>query len=137
MFTETAKMIYANLGLATVARNKLVKSNSDVVYDLVKVPTGVEIVPSTAVEPVVAIPEIELEAKPVVAGETVKFVVRIRSTSHKWITLHEPMPNGTIWVYRPYVVAINRLPVSDSTEIVVPLKIAKKKGWARGQRADT
>ena len=130
MFTETAKMIYAKLGLATVARKKLIKGSPDVVCELVKVPTGVEGVRSSPVEPVVAIPEIELEAKPVVAGETVKFVVRIRSTSHKWITLHEPMPNGTIWVYRPHVLAINHLPESDNCELVVPSKVARKKGWA-------
>jgi len=130
MFTETAKMIFANLGLATVARNKLVKSNPDVVYDLVKVPAGVEVVRSTPVEPAAVVPEFELEAKPVAADETVKFVVRIRSTSDKWITLQEPMPNGTIWVYRPHVLAINHLPDSDNCELVVPSKVARKKGWA-------
>jgi hypothetical protein len=130
MFTEKAKMIFANLGLATIARNKLKTSNPDVVCELVKTPDGVEIVPSTPVEPVVVAPEVEPEARPAVAGETVKFVVRLRSTSHKWLTLHEPMPNGTIWVYRPHVLAINHLPDSDSTEIVVPLKVAKKKRWA-------
>jgi hypothetical protein len=130
MFTEAAKMIYAKLGLATVARNKLIKSNPDVVCELVKVPTGVEIVRATAVEPVVVVPEVKLEAEPVVAGETVKFVVRIRSMSDKWITLFESMPNGTIWVYRPHVLAINHLSDSDSTEIVVPLRVARKKGWA-------
>ena len=137
MSTETAKMIYANLGLATVARNKLIKSSPDVTYNLVNVPTGVQIVRSTPVEPVVAIPEIELEAKPVVAGETVNSSSRVRSMSEKWITLQEPMPNGTIWVYRPFVVAINHLSDSDGTEIVVPSKVARKKGWGRGQRADT
>jgi hypothetical protein len=71
-----------------------------------------------------------LEAKPVAADETVKFVVRIRSTSDKWITLQEPMPNGTIWVYRPHVLAINHLPESDNCELVVPSKVARKKGWA-------
>jgi hypothetical protein len=49
--------------------------------------------------------------------------------SDKWITLHEPMPGGTIWVYRPHVLAINRLPDSDNSELVVALKVAKKKGW--------
>jgi hypothetical protein len=130
MFKETAKMIYANLGLATIARNKLKTSNPDVACELVKVPTGVEIVPSTPVEPVVVVPEVEPEAKAVVAGETVAFTVRVRSMSAKWITLFEPMPNGTIWVYRPHVLAINHLPDSDSTEIVVSSKVAKKKGWA-------
>jgi hypothetical protein len=130
MFKETAKMIYANLGLATVARNKLTKSNPDVVCELVKVPTGVEIVRATPVEPVVVVPERKMEAKPVAADETVKFVVRIRSTSDKWITLQEPMPNGTIWVYRPHVLAINHLPDSDNCELVVPSKVARKKGWA-------
>jgi hypothetical protein len=130
MFKETAKMIFANLGLATIARNKLKKGNPDVECELIKVPTGVEIVRATPVEPVVVIPEIELEAKPVVAGETVKFVVRIRSMSDKWITLCEPMPNGTIWVYRRYVLAINQLPDCDSSELVVPLEVATKKGWA-------
>ena len=130
MFTETAKMIFANLGLATVARNKLVKASPDVAYDLVKVPHGVQIVRSTPVEPVVVVPERKMEAKPVAADETVKFVVRIRSTSDKWITLQEPMPNGTIWVYRPHVLAINHLPDSDNCELVVPSKVARKKGWA-------
>jgi hypothetical protein len=51
-----------------------------------------------------------LPAEPVVVGETIKFVVRVRSMSEKWLTLHEPMPNGTIWVYRPHVLTINPLP---------------------------
>ena len=130
MFKETAKMIYANLGLATIARNKLKTSNPDVACELVKVPAGVEIVRSTPVEPVVVVPEVEPEAKVVVAGETVAFTVRVRSMSAKWITLFEPMPNGTIWVYRLHVLAINHLPDSDNSELVVPLKIAKKKRWA-------
>jgi hypothetical protein len=129
MFIERAKTIFANLGLATVARNKLKTSNSDVVCELVKVPTGIAIVPTALVEPVVVVPEVEPEAAPVVAADTVKFVVRIRSMSEKWITLHEPMPNGTIWVYRAHLLAINHLAGSDSTAIVVPLKVAKKKGW--------
>jgi hypothetical protein len=58
------------------------------------------------------------------------FTVRVRSMSAKWITLFEPMPNGTIWVYRLHVLAINHLPDSDNSELVVPLKIAKKKRWA-------
>jgi hypothetical protein len=130
MFKETAKMIYANLGLATIARNKLKTSNPDVACELVKVPAGVEIVRSTPVEPVVVVPEVEPEAKVVVAGETVAFTVRVRSMSAKWITLFEPMPNGTIWVYRSHVLAISHLPDSDNSELVVSLKIAKKKGWA-------
>jgi hypothetical protein len=130
MFTERAKMIFANLGLATIARNKLKTSNPDVACELVKVPTDVEIVRATPVEPAVAIPEVEPEAKAVVAGETVAFTVRVRSMSAKWITLFEPMPNGTIWVYRPHLLAINHLPDSDNCELVVPLKIAEKKGWA-------
>jgi hypothetical protein len=129
MFTETAKMIFANLGLATIARNKLKTSNPDVACELVKVPSGVEIVRSTPAELVVVAPEVEMEAEPVAAGETIKFVVHIRSMSDKWIALYEPMPNGTIWVYRPHVLAIKHLTGSDSTEIVVPLKIARKKGW--------
>jgi hypothetical protein len=40
------------------------------------------------------------------------------------------MPNGTIWVYRPHMLAINRLLDSDSSELVVPLRVAKKKRWA-------
>jgi hypothetical protein len=86
-------------------------------------------VQSTSIEPVVVASEVEPEAKPAVAADTVKFVVRIRSISDKWITLHEPMPNGTIWVYRPHVAAINHLPDSDNGELVVPLKVARKKGW--------
>ena len=129
MFIERAKTIFANLGLATIARNKLKTSDPDVVCELVKVPTGVEIVRSTPVEPVVAVPEVEPEAAPVVAADTVKFVVRIRSMSDKWITLHEPMPNGTIWVYRAHVLAINHLLDSDNSELIVALKVAKKKGW--------
>ena len=129
MFKEMAKMIFANLGLATIARNKLKTSNPDVACELVKVPSGVEIVRATPVEPVVVIPKVEPEAPPAVAADTVKFVVRIRSMSDKWIALHEPMPNGTIWVYRPHLQAINRLPDSDNSEITAPLKVAKKKGW--------
>jgi hypothetical protein len=123
-------MIYANLGLATIVRNRLRKTNPDVAYELAKVPTGVEIVLSTPVKPVVVVPEIKSKAKPVVAGDTLKFVVRMRSMTEKWITLHEPMPNGTIWVYRPHVLAINQLPDSDNCELVIPLKVARKKGWA-------
>lgn len=129
MFIERAKTIFANLGLATIARNKLKTSDPDVVCELVKVPTGIAIVPTASVEPVVVVPEVEPKAAPAVAADTVKFVVRIRSTSAKWITLHEPMPNGTIWVYRPHVLGINHLPDSDNCELVVPLKVAKKKGW--------
>ena len=130
MFTETAKMIYANLGLATIVRNRLRKTNPDVAYELAKVPTGVQIVPSTPVKPAVVVPEFKSKAKPVVAGETLKFVVRMRSMTEKWITLFAPMPNGTIWVYRPHVLAINQLPDSDNCELVIPLKVARKKGWA-------
>ncbi|MGA2492884.1 MAG: hypothetical protein ABSF67_08005 [Roseiarcus sp.] len=131
MFKEMAKKVHARLGLATIARNKLSKSNLDVVCELVKDPSDVEIVRSTSVEAAVATPEVKLEAEPVVAADTVKFVVRIRSMSDKWITLCEPMPNGgTIWVYRPHLLAINHLPGSDNSELVVPLKVAKKKGWA-------
>jgi hypothetical protein len=71
---KTAQMIFANKGLATVIRNKLVKANPEASYDLVKVPTGVEIVRSTPVEPVVVVPEVEPEAKAVVAGETIRAV---------------------------------------------------------------
>jgi hypothetical protein len=53
----------------------------------------------------------------------------MRLMSDKWITLFEPMPNDTIWVYRPYIVAINHLSASDKCELVVPLKVARKKGW--------
>jgi hypothetical protein len=130
MLIKTAKATYANLGLATIARNKLRKSNPDVAYDLVKVPTGAAIVRSRPVEPAVVVPEFKLDPKPIGAGEMVTFTVRMRSMSDKWITLFEPMPNGTIWVYRPHVLAINDLPDSDGAEIVVPLKVAKKKGWA-------
>ena len=49
--------------------------------------------------------------------------------SEKWITLRKPMPNGAIWVHRRRVLAINHLPDSDNSELVVPLKIGKKKGW--------
>jgi hypothetical protein len=118
MFKETAKMIYANLGFATIVRNKLRKSSPDVAYDLVKVPTGVEVVRATPLEPVVVAPEVEPEAKPAVAADTVKFVVRMRSMSDKWITLFEPMPNGTVWVYRPHVLAINRLPNSETHKVL-------------------
>jgi hypothetical protein len=127
-FKETAKMILAGLGLATIARNKLKTSNPDVACEPVKVPSGVEIVRSTPAEPVVVVPERKLEAEPLVAGETVKFVVRIRSMSEKWITLREPMPGGSVWLYRPHVLFINHLPDSDRAEIVVSSKVAKKKG---------
>ena len=81
MFIERAKTIFANLGLATIARNKLKTSDPDVVCELVKVPTSVEIVSTASVEPVVVVPEVKPEAEPVVASETSKFVVRIRSMS--------------------------------------------------------
>jgi len=38
--------------------------------------------------------------------------------------------NGTVWVYRPHVAAINHLPDGDNSELVFPMKVAKKKGWA-------
>ncbi len=38
--------------------------------------------------------------------------------------------NGTGWVYRPHVAAINYPPDSDNSELVLPMKVAKKKGWA-------
>lgn len=129
MFIERAKTFFANLGLATIARNKLKTSDPDVVCELVKVPTGIAIVATASVEPLVVVPEVKPEAAPVVAADTVKFVVRIRSMSDKWITLHEPMPNGTIWVYRAHVLAINHLPDSDGGELIISLKVAKKKGW--------
>lgn len=129
MFTEKAKMTYANLGLATIVRNKLEKANPGAAYELVRVRTGVRIVPSTRAKPAVVPPEANAKAEPEVAGETVKFVVRVRSLSAKWITLFAPMPNGTVWVYRPYVLAINRLSDSDNSELVIPVKIAKKKRW--------
>lgn len=129
-FKETSEMILAGLGLATIARNKLKTSNPDVACEPVKVPSGVEIVRSTSVEPAVAAPEVQPEAPPAVTADTVKFVVRIRSMSDKWIRLREPMPGGTIWVYRQHVLAINHLPDSDSCELVVLSEIAEKKGWA-------
>jgi hypothetical protein len=131
MFTAAAKRIFANLGLATVARSELKKSNPDVAREAVNVLTSVEIVRPKPAEPVVVVPEVKPEAAPVVAADTVKFVVRIRSMTDKWITLCEPMPNGTIWVYRPHVLAINPLPDSDNSEIVVSSKVARKKGWAK------
>jgi hypothetical protein len=129
MFNGKARTLYASFGLATIIRSKLKKSNPDVEREAANGPTSGEIVRPNPAEPVVVVPEVKPEAEPVVAGETVKFVVRIRSMSDKWITLHEPMPNGTIWVYRPHVLAINRLSDGDKTEIVVHLKIARKKGW--------
>ncbi len=38
--------------------------------------------------------------------------------------------NGTVWVYRPHVAAINHLPDSENSELVLLMKVAKKKGWA-------
>jgi len=38
--------------------------------------------------------------------------------------------NGTVWVYRPHVAAINHLPDSENSELVLPMEVAKKKGWA-------
>src|ERR1019366_4167026 len=65
MIIKRAKAIYANLGLATIARNKLKTSNPDVVCELVKAPAGVEIVRGgTPVEATIAVPEVESEAKP-------------------------------------------------------------------------
>jgi hypothetical protein len=130
MFTGKAKMTSANLGLATIVRNRLKKANPGAAYELVRVRTGVRIVPSAKVEPVVVPPKIKVKAEPEVAGETVKFFVRMRSESPKWIVLFEPMPGGTIWVYRRHVLAINPLPDGDKSELVVPLEVAKRKGWA-------
>ena len=33
-------------------------------------------------------------------------------------------------VYRPHVAAINYPPDSDNSEVVLPMKVAKKKAWA-------
>jgi hypothetical protein len=123
-------MTCANLGLATIVRNRLKKANPGVAYELVRVRKGFRIVPSAKVEPAVVPPEIKVKTEPEVAGETVKFVVRMRSLSAKWIVLLDPMPGGTIWVFRRHVLAINPLPDGDKSELVVPLKVAKSKGWA-------
>ncbi|MGD0563086.1 MAG: hypothetical protein ABSA66_08345 [Roseiarcus sp.] len=124
MFTETAKLIFANLGLATVARNKLVKASPDVAYDLVKVPHGVQIVRSTPVEPVAVVPETHPKC-----GDLFKLVVNVRRETEKWITMVEPLPHGTIWLAKCHVISMDNAP-DGTTEIYVPLRVAKKKGWA-------
>jgi hypothetical protein len=124
MFTKKAKMIFANLGLATIARNKLTTSNPDVVCELVKVPTGVEIVRSTPLEPMVVVPETHPKC-----GDLFKLVVNVRRETEKWITVVEPLPHGTIWLAKCHVISMDKAP-DGTTEIYVPLKVAKKKGWA-------
>jgi hypothetical protein len=124
MFKEMAKMIFANLGLATIARNKLKTSNPDVGRELMNVPTGVEIVRSTSVEPAVVIPETHPKC-----GDLFKLVVSIRRETEKWITTVEPLPHGTIWLAKCHVISMDKAP-DGTAEIYVPLKVAKKKGWA-------
>jgi hypothetical protein len=35
-----------------------------------------------------------------------------------------------VWVYRAHVAANNHLPDSENSELVLPMKVAKNKGWA-------
>jgi hypothetical protein len=61
----TAKMVFAKLGFMNNGRYELGKPDSGIAYDLVKVPTGVEIVRSDPVEPVVVVPEVKLDVQDV------------------------------------------------------------------------
>jgi hypothetical protein len=61
----TAKMVFAKLGFMNSVRYELGKRDPEVAYDLVKVPTGVEIVRSDPVEPVVVVPEVKLDVQDV------------------------------------------------------------------------
>ena len=131
MFTKSQR---CDLG-SSIKRNKLKTSDPDVVCELVKVPTGVEIVRSTPVEPVVAVPEVEPEAKPLLrlTRSSSWFAFARRAPSDH---AARPMPNGTIWVYRPHG-GINHLPDSDT---IVVLEVARRRvgiGRRAGRHGDT
>ena len=40
--------------------------------------------------------------------------------------LQQDGSNGAVWVYRPHVATMNYLPDSDNSELVLPMKVAKK-----------
>ena len=119
MIKETAKMIYANLGLATIARNKLKTSNPDVACELVKVPTGVEIVRVQEPEPVAA----------AVSDEDVFFAVMpVRSIKTKQVWFWD---NGKAACIDGKNLLGFNLGDDDKVTIKVPLAYAKRRGWTK------
>ena len=58
-------------------------------------------------------------------------VLRVSGEASQFITFVGS--NGTVWMHRRHVAAINHLPDSENSELVLPMKVAKKnkkKGWA-------
>lgn len=127
MFTEKAKLIFANLGLATIARNKLKTTNPDVACELVKVPAGVEIVRSPAAEE-------KQEPKPVATGELCTLHLRVKSESDQWLYLAEPLPNGSRWFFKGHMASVED-DGAGTWIVAVPSRLAKKKGWVGTVRA--
>jgi len=129
MFTSTAKRIFANLGLATAARNKLVKANPEAKYELQTVATGVQIVRVQEPEPVVETPAIETkEQLPVAAGELCTLHLRVKSEGKQWLHLAEPLLNGSYWLDKGHLVSFED-DGAGTWIVAVSSKLAKKKGW--------
>ena len=135
MFKETAKMIYANLGLATVARNKLVKANPEAKYELVKAPTGVQIV---RVQELVAPADLGFIPPPVnptaedvaaYADEDMFFAVMpVRSIKTKQVWFWD---NGKAACIDGKSLLGFNLGDDDKVTIKVPLAYAKRRGWTK------
>jgi hypothetical protein len=115
---NTAKMIYANLGLATIIRNKLVKANPDAQYELTKTPLGVQIVRKEP-EPVAA----------PLADEDVFFAVMpVRSIKTKQVWFWD---NGKAACIDGKNLLGYNLGDDDKVTIKVPLAYAKRRGWTK------
>ena len=115
---NTAKMIYANLGLATIIRNKLVKANPDAQYELTKTPLGVQIVRKEP-EPVAA----------PVSDEDVFFAVMpVRSIKTKQVWFWD---NGKAACIDGKNLLGYNLGDDDKVTIKVPLAYAKRRGWTK------
>ena len=135
MFTNTAKRIFANLGLATVARNKLVKANPEAKYELVKAPTGVQIV---RVQELVAPADLGFIPPPVnptaedvaaYAGEDMFFAVMpVRSIKTKQVWFRD---NGKAACIDGKNLLGFNLGDDDKVTIKVPLAYAKRRGWTK------
>jgi len=121
-FKETAKMVHANLGLATIARNKLKTSNPDVVCELVKVPAGVEIARSTSVEPVVVVPEVKLDVQDVFQDT---YLVRSITPTQLRIWVNSVKRS----VEKKEVLGFSVTDDGQRVVINMSLAAAKKKGW--------
>jgi hypothetical protein len=129
MFNSTAKMIFANLGLATVIKNRLTKVNPGAQYELKAVPTGVQIVRVQDPEPVVETPAIETkEQLPVAAGELCTLHLQVKSEGKQWLHLSEPLLNGSYWLDKGHLVSFED-DGAGTWIVAVPSKLAKRKKW--------